>query len=181
MKKVILVHGVIAGLIVSLLMVFSTMYYKSTGEFENGMVFGYASMIIAFSFIFVGVKSFRDRYNEGVISFGKAFKIGLFITLIGSTFYVATWLVEFFYFFPDFLEKYNASALEKAKAGGASAAELAKQSAEMNKFGEMYKNPVINALFTYTEILPIGLIVSLISALFLKRTKATGDRLQAAS
>jgi len=169
MKKVVLVNGIIAGLIVSTLMVLSTMYYKRTGEFENGMIYGYASMILAFIFIFVGVKTFRDKYNSGLISFGKAFKIGFLIALIGSSFYVVTWLIEYFYFFTDFTEIYAADALAKAKAAGATEAELAKQSAEMANFAEMYKNPFFNALMTYAEILPIGLLVSLISAFFLKR------------
>lgn len=169
MKKVVLVNGIIAGLIVSTLMVLSTMYYKRTGEFENGMIYGYASMILAFIFIFVGVKTFRDKYNGGLISFGKAFKIGLLIALIASSFYVVTWLIEYFYFFTDFTEIYAADTLAKAKAAGASEAELAKQSAEMAKFGEMYKNPFFNAVMTYAEILPLGLLVSLISAFFLKK------------
>lgn len=169
MKKVVLVNGIIAGLIVSVLMVVSTMYYKSSGDFENGMIYGYASMILCFAFIFVGVKTFRDRYNGGLISFGKAFKIGLLITLIASTFYVATWLIEYFYFFPDFAEKYAESTLAKARAAGATEAELAKKSAEMASFGEWYKNPFFNALMTYTEILPVGLLISVISAFFLKR------------
>lgn len=169
MKKVVIVNGIIAGFIVSTLMVLSTMYYKRTGEFENGMIYGYASMVLAFIFIFVGVKTYRDKYNGGVISFGKAFKIGLLIALIGSSLYVITWLIEYFYFFTDFTELYAANALAKAKAAGASAAELARQSAEMEQFGKMYKNPFFNALITYTEILPVGLLVSLISAFFLKK------------
>lgn len=169
MKKVVLVNGIIAGLIVSVLMVASTLYFKSSGDHENGMIYGYASMILAFAFIFVGIKSFRDRYNNGLISFGKAFKIGLLIALIASTFYVATWLVEYFYFFPDFAEKYAEVELAKAKAAGATEAELAKQTAEMASFAKWYKNPLFNALMTYAEILPVGLLVSLVSALLLKR------------
>lgn len=169
MKKVILINGIIGGLIVSTLMVLSTLYFKSTGDFENGMIYGYASMILAFIFIFVGVKTFRDKYNNGLISFGKAFKVGILIALIASTFYVVTWLIEYFYVFTDFAEKYAAETLAKAKASGATETELAKKSAEMTQFNQMYKNPFFNALITYTEILPVGLIVSLISAFFLKR------------
>lgn len=169
MKRVVLINGIIGGLIVSTLMVLSTLYFKSTGDFENGMIYGYASMILAFIFIFVGVKTFRDKYNNGLISFGKAFTIGILIALIASTFYVVTWLIEYFYVFTDFAEKYATETLAKAKAAGATETELAKQSAEMAQFNKMYKNPFFNALITYMEILPVGLIVSLISAFFLKK------------
>ncbi len=169
MKKVVLINGIIGGLIVSTLMVLSTLYFKSTGDFENGMIYGYASMILAFIFIFVGVKTFRDKYNNGLISFGKAFTIGILIALIASTFYVVTWLIEYFYVFTDFAEKYAAETLARAKAAGATEAELTKQTAEMAQFNKMYKNPFFNALITYMEILPVGLVVSLISAFFLKK------------
>lgn len=59
-------------------------------DFENGAFYGYASMIIAFSMIFVAIKSYRDKHLEGAITFKTAFKIGFYITLIASTMYVAT-------------------------------------------------------------------------------------------
>jgi hypothetical protein len=169
MKKIVLVYGLIAGLIVAVMMVISTAMYKASGSFDNGMVYGYTSMILAFSLIFVGIRNYREKYNGGHISFGKAFKIGLLITLIASSIYVLVWLVEYYCFFPDFGEKYAAHMLEKLKAGGASQAEIAKQTKEMASFSAMYKNPFFNAMITYTEIIPVGLIVTLISGLILKR------------
>jgi hypothetical protein len=70
---------------------------------------------------------------------------------------------------PDFGEKYAAQTIEQLKASGASATEIAKQTKEMNDFAVMYKNPLFNALITYTEILPVGLIVTILCALILKR------------
>ncbi len=136
------------------------------------MLIGYATMLIAFAFIFVGIKNYRDKYNNGVITFGKAFKVGLFIALISSTFYVITWLVEYYAFMPDFMEKYSEHVLNQAKTSGASAAELAKQTEEMQGYKEMYKNPIFVILLTYMEILPLGLVISLIAAaVFRKKAK----------
>lgn len=169
MKKIVLVCGLISGLIVASLMVFSTGMCYANGNFDAGMVIGYTSMILAFSLIFVGIRNFRDKYNNGVISFGKAFMIGLYITLIASTIYVLVWLVDYHFFVPDFAEKYSAHMIDKLRASGASQLEIDKQTKEMASFASMYKNPVFNALLTYTEILPVGLLVSLICALILKR------------
>jgi Protein of unknown function (DUF4199) len=169
MKKIVIVCGLIAGGIVSAMMIITMAIYTSTGNFENGMIYGYASMLLAFSLIFVGIKNYRDKYNNGIISFGKAFKIGLFITLIASTMYVIVWLIDYYFFIPDFGEKYAAHMLEKLKASGASEIEMAKQTKEMASFSEMYKNPFFNALMTYSEIIPVGLIVTLISSLILKK------------
>lgn len=172
MKKIVIVYGVIAGLIVAGMMLFSTGYYCAKGDFEGGMIYGYSAMIIAFSMIFVGVKSFRDKHNGGIINFGKAFKIGLFISLIASTIYVVSWLINYYCFMPDFMDKYAAAMDAKAKASGISAAELAKKTADMAQMKEWYKNPLFVILMTYVEILPVGLVVALISALVLKRKNA---------
>jgi hypothetical protein len=169
MKKLVIVHGTIAGLIVTGMMAFSTSYYCSKGDFEGGMIYGYSAMIIAFSMIFVGVKSYRDKYNGGLISFGKAFRIGLFISLIASTIYVIGWLINYYCFIPDFMDKYAAVMIAKAKASGISAAELSKKTASMMQMKEWYKNPLFVILMTYIEILPVALLVTLITAWILKR------------
>lgn len=169
MKKLVFVYGIIAGLIVTAMMAFSTGYFCAKGDFEGGMIYGYASMILAFSMIFVGIRSFRNNHNEGIISFGKAFKIGLYISLISSTIYVVGWLINYYFFIPDFMDKYAAAMIAKAKASGMDAAELAKQTAQMAQMKEWYKNPLFIILMTYVEILPVALLISLIAALILKR------------
>ena len=141
-------------------------------DFDKSMYFGYAMMLLAISLIFAGVKNYRDKYNGGTVSFGKAFRIGLYITLIASTMYVVNWLIDYYYFVPDFADKYAAHMLDKLKAGGASAAEMTKQAAEMESFKTMYKNPFFNMLITYTEVLPVGLLLSLISAFVLRKKVA---------
>jgi Protein of unknown function (DUF4199) len=169
MKKIVVVNGLIAGLIVAAMLFITMGIYHRSGNFDGGMWVGYASMLLAFSLVFVGIKNYRDKYNAGVISFGKAFKIGLLITLIASTIYVLAWVVDYYCFMPDFGEKYATYMLEKLKASGASQAEIAKQTNEMATFTEMYKNPVMVVLFTYIEILPVGLLITLIASLILKR------------
>ena len=172
MKRNILIYGLISGLIVAVLMGVNLLLVTDTGNFDNGMLLGYASMLIAFSMIFVGIKNYRDKYNGGVIRFGKAFKVGFFMTLIASTIYVIVWLIEEHYFFPDFIDKYTAHELSKLQASGISAEKLTSKTKELVDAKEMYKNPALKILFTYTEILPVGLVVTLISALILKRKTA---------
>ena len=169
MRKIVIVCGGIAGLIVSATMMLSTGMCYASGNFEGSMLLGYASMVLAFSLVFVGIRNYRDKYNQGSISFGKAFKTGFFIILLASTMYVLVWLVNYYFFIPDFADKYSAYMLDKLKAGGASQLEIDEQAKEMASFNVLYKNPFFNALITYTEILPVGLLVTLVSALVLKR------------
>jgi Protein of unknown function (DUF4199) len=175
MRKNIIIYGLIAGIVVSILMLSTTNYLshcEGNVDYGTSMLIGYASMLIAFSLVFVGIRNYRDKYNGGVISFGKAFKIGIMIVLIASTIYVLAWLIDYFFFVPDFLEKYSAQMLEKLRASGATQIEINKQTTEMASMGRMYKNPFFNAMMTYVEILPVGLIVTLISSLILKRKAA---------
>ncbi len=172
MKKNILIYGLIAGLIVSALMAVNVTMCSNSGNFDSSMWLGYASMLIAFSLIFVGIKNYRDKYNGGVISFGKAFKIGLFITLIACAIYVIVWIIEEHFFFPDFMEKYIAYELNKLQSSGISAAELASKTKELEQVTAMYNNPVLKILMTFAEILPVGLVVTLISSFILKRKTA---------
>jgi hypothetical protein len=128
-------------------------------------------MILAFSFIFVATKINRDKYNGGVLSFGRAFLVGLYITLIASTVYVGAWLIDYYCFIPDFAEKYATSSIAHLKASGASPAKIAQETASMASMAQMYKNPLFVILLTYMEIVPVGLVVSLLSALILKKRK----------
>ncbi|TDB61136.1 DUF4199 domain-containing protein [Arundinibacter roseus] len=169
MKRIILIFGTIAGLLVSAFMVWSISTCYQSDNFEGNVFLGYASMILAFAFIFVGVKNYRDSISDGTLSFKKAFLIGLYITLVASTIYVVIWLVDYYFFIPDFMDRYTDYVLKEAGTSGATATELAKQKADMETYKSMYQNPLFVILFTYAEILPVGLIVSLISALILKR------------
>jgi hypothetical protein len=168
MKKNVLTFGLIAGLIVTIVMVTTTIMLY-TANYQCNMYVGYASMIIAFSMIFVAVKNYRDKYNGGVVSFGKALLIGLYITLIASTVYVVAWLIDYHFFVPDFMDKYAEHVIQSTKADGASVQEIAKKAKEMAAFKEAYKNPAFLIFITYMEILPVGLIITLITGLILKR------------
>ncbi len=175
MKKNILIYGLASGIIVSILMLFTISYMshcEGNVDYDTSMAIGYASMLIAFSLVFVGIRNYRDKYNAGIISFGKAFKIGMLMVLIASTIYVIAWLVDYYFFIPDFMDKISAHELDKLKASGASAVEIDVKAKEMADFATMYKNPFFNAMITYVEILPVGLIVTLISSLILKRKAA---------
>ena len=169
MKKNIWVCGLIGGIIAASWGVVGEGVLSDSVSLNTRMVLGYTSMLLAFSLIFVAVKNYRDNYNNGVITFGKALKTGLLITLIASTVYVIVWMINYSYFIPDFGEKYQAQALAELKASGASAGVIKKQGAEMAAMMETYKtNPVYRAMFTYLEILPVGILVSVIAALVLK-------------
>jgi len=150
-------------------------------DFDTSEIIGYTAMLLAFSAIFIGVKRYRDRELNGFITFGKAFTLGLYITLVASVIYVLGWMVYYPNFMPDFADQYSEFQLEKLRESGATEAELDVQRTEMNAFIEMYKNPAIMAMITFVEIFPIGLIISLVVGLILKRTNPVEPTNTAAS
>jgi amino acid transporter len=169
MKKIVLTYGLIAGAVVTAFMVYGTYSYYSNPDFKGSEVLGYSGMLVAFAFVFIGIKSYRDKQNNGTITLGKALKVGSLIAFIASCIYVGIWLIEYYCFFPDFMEKYSAAMIEKLKATELSTIEMKIKMAEINKYREIYKSPFGVILFTFAEILPLGLIVALISSLILKR------------
>lgn len=176
MKKNVLVFGLISGIIISTFMAISMAIMScSAGDPDGGrtsMIIGFSAMAVAFSFIFVGIKNFRDKKNGGSVTFGKAFLIGLMISLIASTMYVITWGIEFHYFMPDFIDKYSAMQVKELHQSGVTGQALEEGIKSIETQNYNYKNnPFIFAMYTYAEILPVGILITLISALILRRKK----------
>ena len=172
MKRNILVFGTISGLIISTFMATSMAIMgcsSSSGNMTISMIIGFSAMAAAFSFIFVGIKNYRDKQNAGVVTFGKAFLLGVMISFIASTMYVIVWGVEYHFFFPDFMDKYSAMQVKQVQESGISGIELEENLKSIESARVNYGNPIFFALYTYLEIFPVGIIISLISSLILKR------------
>lgn len=175
MKKTVVVFGIISGVIISTFMAISMYRMGCSGGTEDmtsSMILGFSAMAVAFSFIFVGIKNFRDKQNGGTITFGKAFLIGTLISLIASTLYVITWGVEFHYFMPDFIDKYSAMEIDQLRASDMKGVELEEAIQKVEDTNDLYKNNIFFfAMYTYMEILPVGILITLISALILRRKR----------
>ena len=171
MKKVIIVNGLIGGAIVSVMMlVTQPLLSKGILNFDNGMVIGYGSMVIALSLIFFGIKTYRDEYQNGSVTFWQGCKVGLGIALIASMLYAITWEAYYNLADHDFARQYTEHFIKKLEADGATAEEIANARAEMAKSWEMYKNPLYRFAFTmFVEMFPVGVIITLLSAGILRR------------
>jgi len=173
MKKTVLTFGLIGGAIMAAMM-FATLPFMDKIGFDKGAIIGYTTMILAFMLVFFGIRSYRENVNDGRITFGRAFAVGILITVVACVCYVIAWEILYFNFMPDFLDKYSSYVIEKARSSGASQQLIEAKLQEMKSFKEMYSNPLINAAITFTEPFPVGLIITLISAAILrKKTTAT--------
>ncbi|HTP69648.1 MAG TPA: DUF4199 domain-containing protein [Dongiaceae bacterium] len=172
MKRTILIFGLISGVISSVLMIASVPFMKSD-SFQHGYLWGYTAIVLSLLLTFFGVRSYRDNAGNGHITFGRAFLVGLAITVISCLFYVATWEVIYFNFMPDFMDKYGAHVLQKMQESGATAAAIQQKTDELSKLKTMYKNPFLNAAMTFMEPFPVGLIITLLSAAVLRKKAPT--------
>lgn len=169
MKKNIWIFGLISGMLITAMANYMAWICCANPEFETNDFLGYTAMLIIFSLIFIGIRNYRNHYLGGVITFGHAFKAGFYMSIIAATLYVLVWLVDYYVFIPDYLDSYIAHVMYKAKTDGASQTELAETAKSMAEFKEMYKNPLFVVVSTFLEVFPIAMVVSLISALILKR------------
>lgn len=170
MKKIILKYGLISGALSAALMLATGVYYHyNPGKFENSELVGYTGILLSMLVVFFGVRAYRDQEGEGKLSFGKGFQIGLIIVLISSTIYVLTWQIVSHTLLSDFMDQYMQYTIEKMKQSGMSAEGLAQKTAEMEHYKELFKNPFISTAIIFIEPLPMGLLVTLVSAVALRK------------
>ncbi len=169
MKRIVLTFGLISGAVIGVLMSLTTVFAEKIG-FDKGVVIGYTSMVLAFLLVFFGIRSYRENIGGGQISFGRALAVGLLIMLIASACYVITWEIIYFNFMPDFIDKYMAHATQSLRASGKPPEQIQHEIDEMNRMMTLYKNNIfVNIAFTLLEPLPVGLAMTLLSALILRK------------
>ena len=170
MRRIVLKFGFLAGALLAAVMVVQFAFFEHVG-FDYGMLVGYATMVVAFLFVFFGIRTYRDTVGEGTVAFGRAMQVGLLIVLVASACYVGTWEVVNPWLAPDFMQQYTAHELAKARAAGATAAQLAAQVREAEHFQALYRNPFVRVGMTFLEVFPVGLIMTLVSAGILRRRR----------
>lgn len=169
MGRIIIIYGVIAGVTVALLMRVAMTLFPEGGT--EGVVAGFSSMIIALSFVFIGVKRYRDIELGGVIRFWPALGIGFAIAAIATCFYVGAWELYLYFTNYTFMDEYTRMALEKARVAGKTANEIATLAKEMDGLKLMYANPISRMAVTAMEISPVALLMPIISAGLLRNSR----------
>ena len=173
MKKVVLTFGIISGLIMSAMFVITIPFHDAM-SMETGLVIGYASMLAASLLIYFGIRSYRDNVAGGRVGFGRAFAVGILIATVSGVLYVATWEIVYPRFMPDYFEKYQEHQLEEARQKGATPAEIEALRQKTERDIATYTHPVWSKLIVFLEPLPVGLVVTLISAWMLSRRRKEG-------
>jgi len=173
MKKAVLTYGLIGGgLIMIFTFVIATLCRKEIISIERADLVGYAAMMIAASMIFFGIRSYRDNYTGGSITFWKGVQVGLLITCIASVMYIAGGeLHNVLYpdFAPKVMEKFTESEMNRLRQEGASQGEIDQAVQQTADIKKMMDNPLFHVSLYLIELLPVGLIITILSAALLRR------------
>jgi len=168
MKNTVFKYGIYSAIAISALFLIGWFVGKGLGLGYSGQeVVGYASIIVSLSFVFFGIKHFRDQENEGKVSFGKAVLIGLLISLFAS---IAFGIVDIIYLQlnPDFTTEYYTHHVAELKES-LSGIELEAALIKMEEEKELFSSPTMSFLLMALTVFMIGIIVSVLSALLLQR------------
>lgn len=172
MRPIVLKYGFISG-IIFIAMIFTMMaLVGNSTDFEKGEKYGYLFMIPAYSMIFLGIRNYRDKKSGGAINFNQGFRVGILITWIASLCYAAGWLIYFNFIDHSFVERYTVYYSDKLSHSAKTAEEIAKEIAAFKESMHNYKNPFIMAMYTLLEVFPVGLIISILCAMLMRRKPA---------
>jgi hypothetical protein len=174
MRKTVLTFGIVSGLILSAEMFATLPFLHKVGQ-GNALIIGYTTMVLAGLLVFFGIRTYRDNLSSGTLTFARAFAVGILITLIASFFYVATWEIIYHNFMPDFAEKYAVQMVERAKSSGATQQKIDQTAREAEQFVRNYHNPAYNIGMTFIEVFPVFLLITLLSAVILRRKSAAAS------
>ncbi len=151
MKQAVLKYGSYGAITGFLIFVIHLALGKNL-DFGTLQVLGYVSIFISLSFIYFGIRHYRDKVNNGKVSLGKAVLIGVLISLlvgigIGIADYIYTQYIN-----PDFFEEYSQMLIDEGRGD-----EVIEMTSAMG------------ALFMIALVTVLGFIISLISGLILQR------------
>lgn len=173
MKKIVLTFGLIGGAImVFFVFLVGTLHDRELIDPDKGEIVGYATMVISLSVIFFGIKSYRDNYGGGTITFWKGIQIGLLISVIGGVLYfvgVEAYNLANPEFAPKFMKKWAEHEADKARARGASENEIAAASKQIEDMDKVFANPLFMFLICLMEMSPVSILITVISSVLLRR------------
>ena len=168
MTKILLTFGIPAGFLIILGIIVGI----ELGANQEWL--GYLIMFVVFSTIFVALKKYRDKDLGGVITFTRAFTIGLGISAVAGIVYVFVWEIYSSFDNHQFIDNYTNSMIDAIRGSDQTPEEMATAIAEIEAMAEQYRNPLYRLPLTFLEVFPPGVLVSVGSALVLQNHKSAG-------
>ncbi|PCJ98906.1 MAG: DUF4199 domain-containing protein [Flavobacteriaceae bacterium] len=167
MKKTVFRYGSYGAIVISVLFILGWFIGESF-DFSTQEIIGYVSMIVSLSFVYFGIKHFRDKENNGKVTLGKALLIGVLISLITALAFGMIDVIYIKYLNPDFMTEYYEHAIEQMRTT-LSAEAFKIKLAELEAEKELFSSLTVSFLLMSFTVFIIGFIISLLSAFILQR------------
>jgi hypothetical protein len=167
------IYGILAGAVIAAIISTLLALFGKEGPFAT-LWFGYLVQLVGLSFVFVGVKRYRDVERGGVVGFWRALGVGLAIVVAAALAYSLVWEIYLWLTNYTFMDEFIAQQRASLEAKHLPAAEISAQMAEIEGMRTLYANPLFRIPFTMAEMfipVPVGLIVPLVSAALLRNPK----------
>jgi uncharacterized protein DUF4199 len=165
MKKTVLTYGLISAVVAAVLLLAHLPFMDGGAK---ALILGYTGIVLSSLLIFFGVRSYRENVGNGKISFGRGLAVGILIALFSAAGYVAAWEVVYFSN-PGIADHIFDKQIDDLKAQGAPQAQIDAAVVQNESFKKLYSNPFVNVAFTFLEPFPVGVLMTLISAVILRR------------
>jgi ethanolamine transporter EutH len=168
MNKTIFTFGLISGGGMAVMYSLMCLARQST-SFDISQILVYAAVVLLFTMIFMGIKSYRDNALGGFITFGEAFKVGILISLVSSLCYAMLWMILYNPVFRDFMQQHSAALMEKLNTSGVPVTAIAGKKEEILKHAALYENPLLRAGIIFIQGFPVEAIMALIASFVIKK------------
>jgi urea transporter len=137
-----------------------------TDKINQGTWFGFVPLIYAIAVYWLGQKAVREEDAGKYLTYGKGVSTGLMIAIYSGLIGAIYTYVHYSFVNPNFADYLIEASRTKWVAAGMSDTQM--EGAE--KGMRMFTKPAIQAVFFLIIGIVLGLIISLITAAFLRRT-----------
>lgn len=176
MSKTALKYGLIGGAILVIAFTLPFLIWGEVTDYTMGEIIGYTSMILAMVTVFFAIKTYRDKFSGGKISFFQGVGIGAYVSIIAGIIFGIYSFILYAYVMPDFAEKYYNYPIEELKKNNAPQEEIDKMIKQIAEYPAWMKSPVFNGFVMCITVFAIGLFITLIAAAVLKRGSPPSDK-----
>jgi uncharacterized membrane-anchored protein len=160
-------HGVFLGLALILV---QTIFYLADIRFDSGI--GYLSYLVLIGGLFISIKAYRDQFNEGFVSYGRAVGYGVLVALLAGVISSVFTFVLYEFIDQNLIDKLLLESENKMIESGLDGEQL-------DIAMEMNKKVITPGFLTVMGILGqtfMGLVFSLVLAVFLKKEGNTFEQ-----
>ncbi len=168
MKQTVFRYGIYAAILIVVLAAFNLFVLAKNADYSTQEAAGYLAILLSMIFVFMGMRHYRDKINGGSLSFGEGLKIGLLITLVPAICFSLFDLLYTEVLNPSWKDDYYNHYIQDLRSS-LTGNDLDAEIKKLEEQREMYDKPLVLFLIMFLTVFVIGIIVSIISALSLRR------------